>query len=86
MCWKLVAMTLNNEWLRLRMHAAEKGVSGSKPETLRSAAMSSEDKAVGPVKQVPPRSLIIAATFLDTQVRGAEQKNPQASNAYCSVS
>jgi hypothetical protein len=65
---------------------AEKGVSGSKPETLRSAAMSSEDKAVGPVKQVPPRSLIIAATFLDTQLRGAEQKNPQAINAYCSVS
>jgi hypothetical protein len=46
MCWKLVAMTLNNEWLRLRTHATKKGVSGSKPETLRSAAMSSEDKAV----------------------------------------
>jgi hypothetical protein len=65
---------------------AEKWVSGSKPETLRSAAMSSEDKAVGPVKAGSSRSLIIAATFLDTQLSGAEQKNPQASNAYCSVS
>jgi hypothetical protein len=48
--------------------------------------MSSEDRAVGPVKQVPPRSLIIAATFLDTQVIGAEQKNLQVISAYCSAS